>query len=431
MRSIKVMFISIVFVLLLSACIPTEGPPPAGISETPSSANSPLPKDTPKPAPSPVSVQVSAAMVEELAAGNGVFAYDLYRSLRGREGNLFYSPYSISSALAMVYAGARGDTAQQMAAALHYGLPQDQLHAAFQALSQELDSDQDFQLSIANSLWGQEGYPFLPAFLDLIAQNYAAALEQVDFVDEASREQARQRINDWVLEQTQGKIEELLGRGALTQDTRLVLVNAIYFLAEWETPFLDGTNEGNFTLLDGRQVVVPMMSRRTETPYAEAEGVQAVEIPYKGGRMSMLVLLPAEGEFESFEASLDAERVRAILESMQSNDLQLSMPKFSFSAEFSLGGTLAGMGMADAFDAGRADLSGIDGTQSLYITDVVHKAFVAVDEMGTEAAAATGVVVGITSMPQTLQVDRPFIFVIRDAETGSVLFIGRVLDPTS
>jgi serpin B len=383
---------------------------------------------------------VSETKLSELALGNKLFAFDLYQALRDEQGNLFYSPLSISTALAMIYAGARGETERQMAQTLHFVLPQDQLHPAFNALDLKLnrrdwDSDEEetFTLAVANSLWGQIDFQYSPAYLDLIAENYGAGLRLVDFTQEAHREGARLAINAWVSDQTQGKIEDLIQEGMLTELTRLVLANAIYFKAEWERPFLNGTKDGKFRLLNGDQITVQMMSRRAETNYTEGEGYQAVELPYKGGDVQMLVLLPDQGEFEAFERSLNEELVQETLQRLARTDVKLFMPRFAYESSFSLADTLAGMGMPDPFDETRADFSGItvNPTPRLFIKHVLHKAFVAVDEMGTEAAAATAEIAEIVSMPVTVEVDRPFIFVIVDRENDIILFLGRVLDPTA
>lgn len=419
---------------ILSACGGAPAPGP-GVQPGPRPTNAgpsdvTLARSTKQRQASP---DVADAALSELAAGNTAFALDLYQAIQGQDGNLFYSPYSISLALAMTYAGARGETERQMADTLHFALPQEQLHPAFNALDLQLtqqDQGEDaFKLKVANSLWGQKDFAFRPEFLDLLAENYGAGLRLVDFMDESAREQARLTINKWVEEQTEDKIKELLKQGILTQDTRLVLANAIYFKAEWEQPFLNGTKEEPFTLLDGTQVTAPTMSRRAMTRYAGGEDYQAVEIAYKGGRMSMVVFLPAPGQFEAFEASLDAERINAILQGLKQEDIRLFMPKFKYEAELSLAQTLADRGMPDAFDPLQADFSGMTGKRNLFIKHVEHKAFVAVDELGTEAAAATGIVSEIVSMPIEVRVDRPFIFLIRDGETGAILFVGRVVDP--
>jgi len=381
---------------------------------------------------------VTDSALVELSVGNHAFAFDLYQAIRAEGDNLFYSPYSISVALAMAYAGARTATEQQMADTLHFTLPQEQLHPAFNALDLRLagpdqergeQSAEPFTLRVANAMWAQAGYPFLPTFLDLVAGNYGTGVRLSDFIDVDKREQARLAINQWVMDETEDKIKDLIPQGILTELTRLVLTNAIYFKGEWDKPFLNGTKDSPFSLLNGEQVSVPMMSRRVDTLYAEGDGYQAVELPYKGDRVRMLVVLPAPGQFEAFERSLDDAQLQAILGALSRQDIMLFMPRFQFEASFNLSKILAAMGMPDAFDPEKADFSGMDGTRTLYISHVLHKAFVAVDEMGTEAAAATAVIVNKESLPMMVEIDRPFLFVIRDAETDSLLFIGRVVDP--
>jgi serpin B len=382
-----------------------------------------------------IAPQVSLADLNELVAGNNAFAFDLYQALRARDGNLFYSPYSISVALAMTYAGARGETEQQIAGTLHYTLSQDRLHPAFNTLDLKLvgEKQDDFKLHVANSLWGQTGYVFLAEFLDALARNYGAGLRLLDFQKEP--EPSRQTINDWVSEQTEDRIKDLIPQGAITPDTRLVLANAIYFDADWQHPFSKhSTQDAPFNTLDGEQVTLPMMGMDdpASLSYARGEGYQAVELPYQGGQMSMLILVPDAGRFEAFEAALDAGRVETILKQLQPQVVNLHMPKFSYTSDLDLANTLAALGMPLAFRPGEADFSGMDGSRDLFIGDVFHKAFVAVDEAGTEAAAATAVVMKLTAMPVfdvDLTVDRPFVFMIRDTETGAILFVGRVLNP--
>ncbi|MEN4100873.1 MAG: serpin family protein, partial [Anaerolineaceae bacterium] len=359
-----------------------------------------------------------------------------YQALREQPGNLFYSPYSISLALAMTYAGARGDTAAQMADVLHFELTQEQLHPAFNKLDETLNREvegveQPFQLNIANSIWGQRDFEFEADFLDVLAENYGAGLRLVDFAQAA--EAARQQINSWVEEQTQDKIKDLIPEGALDSMTRLVLANAIYFKAAWQSQFdAANTQDAPFTLLDGSQVNAPTMRQTGSMNYAAGDGWQAVELAYEGGRQSMVILLPATGEFEAFEAGLDAARVAEILGAMQFTSVELALPRFSFESEIQLNELLAAMGMPQAFVPDQADFSGMRALRDLYISAVLHKAFVDVNEEGTEAAAATAVIVSVTSLPvdiQQMQIDRPFIFLIRDIETGSILFAGRVLNP--
>jgi serpin B len=386
------------------------------------------------------SPDVTPSEQASLVEGNSAFAFALYQALREKEeGNLFYSPYSISLALAMTYAGARGETTEQMARALRFLLAQERLHPAFNWLDAELarrgegaqgKDGEGFRLNIVNAIWGQKDYTLLSDFLDVLAENYGGGLRILDFV--AEPEKSRHIINDWVSDQTEGRIKDLIREGMISILTRLVLTNAIYFNAAWKYPFdEDLTVNGPFYPLDGGQVMVPMMRQMKFHGYAEGEGYQAVELLYDGGELSMVILLPASGNFEAFEQGLQAQKVSDIISGLQSTLVALTMPKFEFDSEFSLKDTLADMGMPIAF-SGAADFSGMTGNRDLFIGDVVHKAFVAVDEAGTEAAAATGVIMP-TAILEHLEVniDRPFLFFIRDIETGAILFVGRVLNPTT
>jgi len=381
------------------------------------------------------SPNVSSEDLAALVQGNSAFACDLYQKIRSDSGNLFFSPYSISAALAMAYAGARGETEQQMADALHFTLPQDRLHPAFNALDLALagEGNENFRLDIANALWGQVGQYFRSDFLDLLATNYGAGMWLVNFIEDA--EMARIKINDWVSRHTENRIENLLPPGAVDPLTRLVLTNAIYFHASWLVPFSESaTEENTFTLLDNSRVTVPMMSQEASFRYAEGEGYKAVELPYSDQDTSMLVILPELENFSEFEMTLNAERISEIVGNLVSMEVNLKMPKFEFEKSLALGQMLRGMGMSAAFDPYRADFSGIDDNRDLYITDVLHKAFISVDENGTEAAAATAVIVGTTAIPPPpveISINHPFIFMIRNNSTGAILFFGRVLDPTA
>jgi len=291
------------------------------------------------------SPNVNQVDLADLVNGNSAFVFDLYQALRERNGNLFYSPYSISLALAMTYAGARGETEQQMADTLHFILSQDCLHPAFNSLDLELarrgegaggKDGKGFRLNIVNAIWGQEDYKFLPEFLDILAENYGAGLRLLDFY---TPEEARVTINDWVSDQTEGRIEDLIPQGVIDEVTRLVLTNAIYFNAAWQYPFReDRTADGTFYLLDGSEVPVSMMRQTESFGYAEGEGYQAVELPYEGGELAMVILLPEASGFEAFEDSLDAERVDAIVKGLARRQVALTMPKFTFDSSFELKG---------------------------------------------------------------------------------------------
>jgi len=376
-----------------------------------------------------------------LVNGNSDFTFDLYQALNKEDDNIFYSPYSMSLALAMTYAGARGETEQQMANALHFILPQDRLHPAFNSLDLELSQrgegaqgkdGEGFRLNIINAIWGQKDYEFLTTFLDILAENYGAGLRLLDFI--SAPDESRLTINNWVSDQTEGRIEDLIPQGLINELTRLVLTNAIYFNAAWQYPFSeDMTEDGPFYLLDEGEVTIPMMRQTESFGYAEGEGYQAVELPYDGGELSMVILLPQSDQFEAFEGSLDTQRVDSIVKALELKQVALTMPQFEFESSFSLREILAMMGMPVAFSEG-ADFSGMTGNRDLFIADVVHKAFVSVDEAGTEAAAATAVVMELTAVPETpakVTIDHPFIFLIRDVETGTILFVGRVVNPST
>ncbi len=377
--------------------------------------------------------------MENLVAGNNAFALDMYRSLNTDDGNLIFSPFSISLALAMTYAGARGETESQMAQTLHFDLSQAQLHPAFNALDLGLaqrgeskDKDQEpMQLRIANAVWAEQTYSFEQDFLDTIALNYGAGIRLADFVNRY--EPARKEINRWVEDQTNDKIKDLLAEGTLDSYTRMVLVNAIYFKADWLHQFEeDSTTDEAFHLLNGSMVTVPTMHEGMYIPYIQRDGFQAVELAYAGETAAMTILVPDEGNFEAFDSSLDVATLDTILADIQPTSVMLALPKFSFTRDFGLAKRLQALGMPDAFNPDLADFSGMTGERDLFISDVIHKAFVAVDEEGTEAAAATAVIMETTSAPMfdvTLTVDRPFIFLIRDTVSGQILFMGRVVNP--
>lgn len=386
-----------------------------------------------------------------VAMGNNEFALELYAKLRGKEGNLFFSPYSISTALAMAYAGAQGQTETQMAGALHFPViakpgtelsstlirEKQRFASVFGKIIKDLNSRSKkggYELRLANALWGQEDYGFLGEFLELIKTNYGGRLNEVDFVRAA--ETARKTINTWVEKETNNKIKNLIRKGVLSSTTRLVLTNAIYFKGNWAKQFeMDKTKDAPFTLANGRKVDVAMMNQTGQFNYMETESFQALELPYVDDELSMIILLPKEFDgLDEFEKTLTAENLSKWLGKLRNRKVITSVPKFKMTSQFALASVLKSMGMIDAFSP-NADFSGMNGRRDLFISAVIHKAYVDVNEEGTEAAAATAVTMKLTSVGPTripvFRADHPFLFLIRDNHSGSILFIGRVMNPNS
>lgn len=385
-----------------------------------------------------------------VAEGNNRFALQLYQKLQDDKGNLFCSPYSISTALAMTYAGARGATQEQMAQVLCFPtareilerlksdqspMTQEQLAQVFGKTIKDLNargSGDKYELRVANALWGQKDYKFLPAFVGLVEKQYGGTLRNVDFV--AAAEQARQTINAWVAKQTNDKIKELISPGTLDAMTRLVLTNAIYFKGNWASQFKkDQTQDQPFTLLDATKVQVPMMNQETRFGYTETDTLQSLEMPYKGEELSMVILLPKKMDgIKGLERELTAESLSKWLGALRRRQVIVSVPKFKMTSKFSLARVLQSMGMTDAF-TDKADFSGMTDNRDLFISAVIHQAYVDVNEEGTEAAAATGTVMRATSFgpgeTPVFRADHPFLFLIRDKTTGSILFLGRVMNP--
>jgi serpin B len=372
-----------------------------------------------------------------LVQGNNSFALDLYARLRSQEGNLFCSPYSISTALAMTYAGARGQTAEQMGKVLHFPLDSNRLSPAFAQLIRELNGHgvaRDYQLNVAQSLWGDGGLQVQPNFQSLLQADYGASMRLVNFSHQP--EEARRQINRWVEERTNDKIKDLLHAGDIDPRTRMVLVNAIYFKAAWQEPFhKNATQKDAVFHAPGKEVRVAMMHQTERLKYAEDAALQVLELPYKGEKLSMLVLLPRERQgLGEVEQALTAAKLDGWLGKLAARRVQVQLPRFKLEKRFDLGQQLAAMGMPLAFSR-EADFSGISTTEKLFISKVVHQAFVDVNEEGTEAAAATGVGIRTLALPPTeppvtFRADHPFLFLLRDHQTGSILFLGRVTDPS-
>ena len=364
------------------------------------------------------------------------FAVDLYSQLKSNSENLFFSPYSISSVFSMVYAGARGNTQRQMADTFYFDRVAN-VHQAVSKLGENLvsDSSQDYQLQTANAMWGQKDLFYSIQFIDLIQENYGAGLKAVDFKN--SGEQARTKINQWTASKTNNKIEQMLARGVLTQRTKLVLTNAIYFMGVWQSQFDEAnTRYLPFQVSADAALDVPTMFQEGEFKYMENEEIQLAELPYKKSRssygISMIVILPKERDLSSLvESNLQMYLEQDVSER---KPLALYLPKFKVESSFQLQEPLKKLGISDAFDYKQADFSGINGKKKdLAITAVIHKTFVDVSEKGTEAAAATSVVIssrGLRQNPIEFRVDRPFIFLIRDNQSKAVLFLGRVTNPS-
>ncbi len=385
-----------------------------------------------------------AALLHEQAASNNRFAVDLYHQLAVEDGNLFFSPYSISAALGMTAAGARGETERQIRQTLQVTLEGDAFHDALNGLELDLENHvgttDGNELNVVNRVWAQPGFPFQSAYLDLLARAYGAGVNLLDFA--SAPDASRLVINDWVSEQTRERIKDLLPPGSITPQTELVLTNAVYFLAQWLYRFDPAlTEQAPFHRLDGSSLNVPLMQlgragEQVELEYVRdaAAAVRAINLYYRGERLCMTVLLPDSGAFTAFENELRPELLDNLLSGLQTTELPpVRLPRFTYTSDsVSLNEPLQALGMRAAFKPGSADFSGIDGRHDLFVSIVLHKAFVAVDEKGTEAAAATAVVFDRTAAPEDpprFVADRPFIFLIRDTRTGLILFMGRIVDP--
>jgi len=401
--------------------------------------------DTPAEGPLPSGSPSSTTdRVGELVAGNAAFALDLHHQLAAAEDadNVFVSPYSISVALAMTYAGADGDTERAMRETLGFSLAE-ATHPAFADLQSQLDdrattdatggSDDEevdaFQLEVANALWGEADYPFADEYLDLVDEQYGGGFNSADFANDHAAE--RERINKWVAAETEDRIEALIPEGGVSPQTVLVLTNAIYFMAGWQHEFdPDDTTEASFSALDGAESTVSMMEQNLRTNYADLPNAQAIELPYVGGDVSMVLLIPDEGAFETVQTALSGSTLFGVFEALGDASGNLRLPKFEYEFDTELSEVLGAMGMEAAFGGG-ADFSNmVEGSGGPGIDDVFHKAFVSVDEEGTEAAAATAVSMVVSQPPESfdLTVDRPFFFCIRDRPTDAVLFFGRMTD---
>ena len=384
--------------------------------------------------------------IRSFAEGQNDFAFGLYKELHQQPGNLFFSPFSIRTALGMTFVGARGETANQMCRALRLASSEESLDLAFAEIIQQLTPADGgkYEFTIGNSLWSQDGIPLLPEFSELIGRYYRGEVNLVDF--RINTEVARTAINRWVEEKTRQKIKELIPWDGISPDTRLVLANAIYFKGIWMSPFrtydlFDPLNEEPFYLEDGSEVRTPLMFMQKEVRYVKGEDFQAVELNYQGDNISMLVFLPNRKDgLLDLEKRLQADMLEECVKRMQVREIKIFLPKFKLTwGTINLKNQLSAIGMPIAFNRDEADFSGINGLQppddeALHIGAVCHKAFVEVNEKGTEAAAATGVSMdmfaGLPPKVPVFRADHPFLFGIRDQKSGSILFLGRLANPT-
>lgn len=416
----KSLFLLLMFIMLLSACNP--------LAKDDSSQSKLEREDNP---------QVNPAQLQALVDGNTQFALNFYRQINTGDDNLIFSPISLSLALSMTLSGARGDTRDEMLQVLSLTSLGEELHPAFNALLQAIENSEasmppadktgnPFNLNIANAIWGQSGADFEQEFLDGLAVNYGAGIHEVDYIKDVAA--ARYAINQWIANETENKIPKLIPDNVLDTSTRLVLANAIYFKGSWAFPFNEGgTRKAPFTLLDDKTIEVDMMTlSNAMLPYSQQDGFQVVALPYLSRDFSMLVILPDVGRFADIEVGLSVETLQAAVNAMETTQLAISIPKFDFETGVNAVPPLKNLGMISAFN--NADFSGISKSMALFISDVLHKATITVDEKGTEASAATMVAMQ-ESVPEALLIDRPFIFAIRHKPTGSILFMGRVLKP--
>jgi len=393
--------------------------------------------------------------MNKIIEGNNTFATDLYAQLaRAFKGNLFFSPNSIHTALGMTYLGARDQTAREMADVLHLAFDREEIAPAFGELIRALynprmivkDEYVDgeyrqkevpaFQLSIANALWALKDYSFRDQYIKGVRKQFDAELGELDFINDP--EHSRKIINDWIENKTNQKIAELLPPGIIRGDTRLVLTNAIYFMSSWAEAFQKQvTREQLFTLTDGTNVICPQMLQQDRFGYMETENFQGLSLPYEGHDLEMVIFLPkTTGDLPVLEKNFTMKNVNKWMDQFKLHEVKVTLPKFKFSYAVNLGDALQAMGMKLAFTWPGADFSGMTASKELVISAVLHKAFVAVDEEGTEAAAATAVVMALGAAPDAektepkiFKADHPFLFIIRHKNTDAILFMGRLTNP--
>jgi serpin B len=426
---ITISLISIIVLSLgifLSGCIRQPTPIPDNNSITPE--NSTINNYT-----------ASGVILNNVVDANNQFAFDLYSKYESKEGNMFFSPYSISSALAMTYEGAKGKTAAEMQSVLHLSNDKATIHSGFADINTGLNkADKSYQLSVANALWAQKDYPFKQDYFDTVNTYYGGKVANLDFVKET--EKSRVTINTWVENNTNDRIKDLIPKGLITNDTRLVLTNAIYFKANWTNKFdAKDTSDEQFKLGSGDKITTSMMYQTTFFNYSENDETQMLEMDYLGNDLSMLIILPKEDNLSQVESGLTIDELNTLKKDMKTYNVKVTLPKFKFETKYFMKQDLIDMGMPTAFDGSQADFTGMwtrQNNENLYISQVIHQTFIEVAENGTEAAAATAVIIMETSSVQIEQepvvvfnADHPFMFIIQEKATGNILFMGRLSDP--
>lgn len=419
-------FLSAIAPLCLAACsVPATIPPPPALD---------APTAPTASAPPPIAEAATPAESAEAALANRAFGIDLYRQLAAKPGNLILSPISLAGAFGPVAAGAQGETREAIGRVLRFPASDAELHPRLGGLLRALESQSEgARVSIANALWLMQGYALKPAFVEVARTNYDAEVESLDFRNGAA---SAGRINAWVERETNNRIRNLIDPGSLDVLTRVVVTNAVHFLGDWAQPFNSArTRPEPFHLADGDTRNVPMMSSNRHTRYTQAGPVELLELPYKGGRLAMVVILPKErGGLAAIEANLTDGQLDSWLQQLDSDGgrgMLVQIPKVQIEGSYQLNAPLKAMGMAVAFDSRRANFRGIAENEQLFISQVVHKTFLRVDERGTEAGAATAVEIQAESSaePPTFRADHPFLLLIRDKPTGAVLFLGRIAAP--
>jgi serpin B len=375
--------------------------------------------------------------IGSLAESNNLFSIDLFKQIQARSENLIFSPYSIGTVLAMIYSGSGGTTAAEMSEVLYFprqGLL-DPVELGMRESILAADTMPGTDLRLANAIWAQEDFSFLPSYLTRVEKYYDAPLTLLDFTETSNREESRKRINQWVGEKTNNRIQDLIQPGILDASTRLVLTNAIYFNGGWMFPFDKGaTSSSLFHVSKHESIQADFMHQTRSYPYYEDEEIQAISLPYKDSRMALVVILPRSIEgWRMISQVISYERINLVTSEMRTREVQLALPKFTSVLQINLRQELTAMGMGTAFSR-HADLSGMTGEKNLFVDEVIHKAFIEVDEQGTEATAATAAIIGLKSSlrdePVTMNADHPFVFFLLDQQTGCIIFTGRLVKPS-